>query len=101
MFQPLDGPADQGIISVDTVTVKEVKIGGSALAERKVITIQPTDGKIRVYFGDGTTPTAGTVATDGFLHFNKAKETYEATDSQQVWILAEAGTVSVNVAERA
>jgi hypothetical protein len=101
-FSPLDGPSAQGTITVDTITVKEVKIGANALDERKVITLQPIDGKIRVFFGDGVTvPNAATVAVDGFLHFKSAKDSYEATNSQAVYILAEAGTVDVKVAERA
>lgn len=102
MLQPLDGPSDQTSVSVDTITVVEAKVGGSPLAERKVVTLQPTDGKIRVYFGDGgAAPSAATVASDGLLQFKNAKESYEASDSQSVYILAETGTVNVIVVERA
>lgn len=102
MLFPLDGPSAQTSVSVDTTTVQEVKVGGSVLSERKVITLQPLNGQIRVYFGDGvTTPVAATVASNGLLHFNKAKESYEASDSQPVYILAEAGTVNVIIIERA
>lgn len=101
MFQPLDGPSKQGTITVDTVTVKELKIGASALDERKVITLQPA-GKIRVYFGDGTgTPSAATIAADGIVHFKNQKESYEASETQPVFILSELGSTDVVVVERA
>jgi len=102
MLQPLDGPSAQATLSVGTVTVVEVKAGGTALEERKVITIQPIGGKIYVYFGDGvTTPSAATVAADGFEHTNKLKESYEAASSQQMFILSAVGTINVKIAERA
>ena len=101
MFQPLDGPSLQDKITVDTTTVQELKSGGSALEERKVVTIQP-DGRIYVYFGDGSsTPSAATVVADGFLQFKDSKETYEASESQPVFVLAVTGTVNVRFAERA
>ena len=104
MLQPLDGPSKQYRITVDTTTLRKIEesIGGGAFDERKVITLQPLTGRIRVYFGDGdTTPTAGTVSTDGLLQFNRSKESYEATYTQDVFILAESGTVDVIVTERA
>jgi len=100
-FQLLDGPSKQDRVAVTTATVKELKVGASALAERQVITIQPTDGNIWVYFGDGTTPSAATVSTKGFKHVKNAKESYEAGERQQVFIVAETGTVNVTFVERA
>ena len=101
MYQPLDGPSLQNSVSVDSTTVQKLP-SGSELTERKVITIQPLDGKIWVYFGDGsTTPSAATVAADGFEHGKKAIQTYEASDSQPIFILAQSGTVDVRYAERA
>lgn len=100
----LDGPAKQyKLASVGTVTVVEVvKPAESALSEREVVTIQPLDQSIRVYFGDGSsTPNAATVAADGFLHYKHAKETYVVADSQPLFILAENSTTDVIVAERA
>jgi hypothetical protein len=104
MLQPLDGPSKQYKLSaVDTITaVRIVKPTENELEERKVVTIQPIDSSIRVYFGDGSTvPSAATIAADGFLHYKKAKESYEASASQEIYILAEAGTTVVIIAERA
>lgn len=101
MFQPLDGPSAQTAVSVDTVTVVKLP-SGTELSERKVITIQPTDGKIWVYFGDGaSTPSAATVAASGFDHPKGSMRTYEASNSQLIYILAQSGTVDVRYAERA
>lgn len=102
MFSPLDGPSAQGkISSVGTSTVVEVKIGASALAERQVITMQP-DGKMKVYFGDGTnTPSAATMLSDGLDHEKAAMMSYEAGEKQKLYILAAAGTINVIVVERA
>ena len=102
MFQALDGPSAQDTISVGTGTVVEVKVGASPLEERKVVTIQPKDGKIYVYFGDGvSTPSIGTMAADGFIQVKSSLRSYEAAKSQAVFILAVSGTVNVTIAERA
>lgn len=101
-FQPLDGPSSQDRVSVTSSTVKELKVGASALSERQVITIQPIDGNLWVYFGDGvSTPSAGTVSSKGLKHLKMAKESYEAGERQPVFILSESGTVSVTFVERA
>lgn len=101
MYQPLDGPSAQiKITSVGTVTPVEVKVGGSALTERKVITLQPS-GNMKVYFSDGTTPSAATVLANGLDHYKNAKESYEAGDQQKVFVLAATGTIDVIVVERA
>ena len=102
MLQPLDGPSDQGKLSVTDAAVTEVKISASVLSERKVVTLQPTDGKVRVYFGDGSgAPLLSTVASDGFLVFKNQITSFEAAESQSVYVCAESGTVQVVVAERA
>jgi hypothetical protein len=101
MFQPLDGPSVQvKKTSVGTVTVVEAKVGASVHPERAVVTMQPS-GNMKVYFGDGTTPSAATVLANGLDHFKNAKETYEAGAQQQIWILAATGTIDVIVVERA
>jgi len=102
MLQPLDGPSSQGTLSsVGTVTPIEVKVGASALEDRKVITLQG-DGRYYVYFGDGTsTPSAGTVSANGFLNFRNQLVSYEATNQQQIFVLAVTGTVDIKIAERA
>lgn len=98
----LDGPSKQGLISATTATVTEVKIGGTAYDERKVITLQPLGGTIRVYFADeGVVPSAATVASDGLKHFKNQKDTYEATNRQVVYIVSESSTFDVVLVERA
>lgn len=101
MFQPLDGPSAQTkLTSVGTATPVEVKVGAAALTDRAVITMQP-DGNMKVYFSDGTTPSAATVLADGLDHYKKAKESYEAGEKQKVFVLAATGTINVIVVERA
>jgi hypothetical protein len=101
MFKPLDGPSFQASVSVTDSTVFRVRVGSTEFKGRQVITILPTDGKIWVYFGDEVnTPTAATVKSDGFPHFKNSLRTYEATDTQQVFIVADTGTVDVRFVER-
>lgn len=100
MLLPLDGPAVHNTLTVDNITVVEAKVGASALNERKVLTIQP-DNKLYVYFGDGiSTPSAGTVSTDGFLLFKNSINTYEASCDQPIFLLSDSGTINVKIAER-
>ena len=85
---PLDGPSKQFSVTIDTVTVVELKKDASALEERKVITIQ-AEGKIYLYFGEeGAVPNAATVAADGFIHYKNGKETYEASNTQKIYALS-------------
>jgi len=101
MFQPLDGPSAQiKLTSVGTITPVEVKVGATALYERAVITMQPT-GNMKVYFSDGSVPSAATVLANGLDHIKKAKETYEAGEKQRVFVLAVSGTIDVIIVERA
>ena len=101
MFEPLDGPSSQLKVSVGTVTVVQVMVGGSELVDRKAITLQP-EGKIYVYFGDnGAAPSAATVSANGLIHQKDAKETYEAGEKQKVYMLSVSGTVNVIIVERA
>jgi hypothetical protein len=102
MFKPLDGPSIQSTLaSVGTVTVVEVKVGSSSLAERQAVTLQG-DGKFYVYFGDGsTTPSAATVTSDGILVFKDQVMTFEAGEKQQLFVLSQSGTVNIKIVERA
>lgn len=101
MFQPLDGPSVQGrITGVGTTTPVEVKIGTTPLTDRQVITMQP-DNNMKVYFGNGSVPSAATVLSDGFDHYKNSKESYEVGEKQTLYILAASGTINVIVAERA
>ena len=81
MFQPLDGPSEQTSLSVGTTQV-EAKVGTTALEERKVLTIQPLDGRVRVLFKSGLS------ATSGFLIYKRQ-------------IVRESGTTNVIIVERA
>jgi hypothetical protein len=100
MQQSLPGPAAQvKLTSVGTTSVVEVKAGLAALANRQVITMQPS-GNMKVYFGDGTIPSAATVMHNGFDHFKNSKETYEVAEQQQVFILAASGIIDVIIVER-
>ena len=102
MLRPLDGPSKQGKLSVTTSVAVEIKIEAGAYSERKVITLQPLDGKILVYFADeGVVPSAATVSSDGFEHPKKAVRSYEATDKQALYMVSSSGTVNVITAERA
>ena len=102
MILPLDGPSAQFAVALTSSTAVEVKDGANpAMSERKVVTILPIDGKIYIYFGDTvSTPTASDVKTKGFPHPKGAMRSYEAADTQDVWIVADTGTVDVRVAER-
>jgi hypothetical protein len=101
MIQPIDGPSKTFVLTVTTSSPIEAKADASAFLERKVITLQG-DGKFYVYFADeNEIPAAIDVTTKGFIQYKNAKETYEATGSQAIYILAESGTVDVRGAERA
>ena len=101
MLLPLDGPSLQAVLPVGTATVVEAKVGGSDLSERKAVTLQPLTGKVYVYFGgDAGMPSAATVIANGLLLFKNAKETYEASNSQSIYLLAVTGTVNIVVVER-
>lgn len=98
----LDGPSKQGLISATTGSVTEVKIGASAFTERKMVTIQPLGGTVRVYFADeGVVPSAATVGSDGIKHFKNQLNSYEATNQQTMYIVSESGTFNVVIIERA
>ena len=101
-LQQLDGPSSQGTIPITNSVIVEVKVNASSLEERKVITLQPLGGKIRVYFADeGVTPSLSDVQNKGFRHFKNQLHSYEAGPLQKVYIVSESGSFDVVVAERA
>lgn len=101
-FLPLDGPSLQGQQNVTDSTVFRVRVGSTELEERKVVTIQPLDGLIWVYFGDNsTTPSAANVKDLGFSQPRGSIRTYEASASQEIYVVSETGTVDVRFVERA
>jgi DUF4097 and DUF4098 domain-containing protein YvlB len=87
---PLDGPSVQSKISLTTTEI-EAKVGASTYDDRKVITIQPVNGTIRMTFQQGT---------DGFYLFQGGMYSYEASASQKVYIKTDTGTVDVIISER-
>lgn len=91
MIFPLDGPSAQSSISV-TTSPQEVKAGVSPLAERKVITVQPVNGTIRVTFESGK---------PGFYLLQGGFYSFEATDKQPLYAYTDSGTVTAIIAERA
>ena len=98
---PLDGPSAQLKVTVTDVTVIEAKAGTAVLDERKVITIQCSE-KIYIYFGDGvSTPSVATIQNNGMWQYKNVKETYEASQSQPVYILAQGSSADVVIIERA
>lgn len=103
MFLSLDGPSTQDSTSVGTITPIEVKVGASPLTERKVVTIQPRDGKLYYYWVDagGAAPSAATMVADGFTIFKNQLMSFEVSEQQKVYVLAVSGTVTFVFAERA
>jgi hypothetical protein len=101
MFQPLDGPAAQiKLTAIGTATPVEAMVGATALPERAAVTLQP-NGNMKVYFSDGSVPSAATVLANGLDHAKSAKETYEAGEQQRIFLLAVTGTIDVILVERA
>jgi hypothetical protein len=102
MLQPLNGPSLQDSVVLTDTTVFLVKVGATELSERNVVTIYPVDGDIWVFFGDGiNTPSASDVKNKGFPHRKDLLRSYEATDTQNIYIVSDSGTVDVRFAERA
>jgi hypothetical protein len=101
MFFRLDGPTLQASQAVTDSTVFRVRVGASEFSERDVVTICPLDGDIWVFFGDNAnTPTAAQVKASGFPQPEGSTRTYEAAASQEIYIVADDGTVDVRYAER-
>ena len=89
-FSPLDGPSVQGILTVTTVEIP-LRVGLTNLDDREVITVQPVDGQVYITFVTGI---------EGFLVYKNQLVTFEATNTQDIFIKAVAGTVHVKIAER-
>lgn len=88
----LDGPALYTSISV-TTTPQEVKVGGSALQERQLISIQPIDGDIYYGYDNSVSSTTGTLIKKGQWF------PQEAGEDLSVWVVAASGTVDVRITE--
>jgi hypothetical protein len=92
MYQPVDGPNVYGTISVSTTAV-ELKIGGSALDERKVIIIQPLENRIYVGYDSSVTTANG-------IELSKRQiMTLESSANITVYAIADSGTIDVRVQE--
>lgn len=102
---PVDASANREQFSVDrlnnggvsatlavTTTPVEAKVGASALTERKVLSVQPLDGKIFWGYTNVSQP------------FELAKlqpASWTAGPGTPIWIVAASGTVDVAVGEAA
>lgn len=93
MLHPLDGPGVYKAISV-TDTPQEVKVGATVASERKVITLQPTDGVI--YYGYSNSVSS----TNGTKIFKGQWIVIEAGEQLPVWVVTATGlTVDVRITE--
>lgn len=108
MFNPLNGPSKPGkMVAVGIATPVEVKKGAEALTERKVVTLQSHSvdddyGSFYVYLSDdGETPNAATVADHGFVQTANSLHSYEASETQAIWVLSLTGTIDIRFVERA
>lgn len=102
MLLPLDGPSKQLKVNVTDSAAVLVKADTNPLEERKIVTLQPLSIAIKVYFANtGETPSAATVLANGFDHPKKALRSYEASDKQDIYIVAISGSTDVVIAERA
>jgi hypothetical protein len=91
-YQPLNGPALYGNISVTTTPV-EVKVGGSRFSDRAAITIQPIDGNIYIGYDNAVSTTTGTLIYKGQVFILECGPLFE------VWIRSATGTVDTRIAE--
>jgi hypothetical protein len=92
MYQPLDGPAVYGALSVTTTPV-ELKVGASPVSERKVISFQPTDGVVYYGYDSSVSSTTGTKI------FSNQLIIIEASEQLAVYLVSETGTVNVRITE--
>lgn len=92
MISALDGPALSSSQSISTSV--EVKVGGSALDERKMISIQPLDGDVFISYN-----TPATSANSFMKVFQGQYVELERSDSLAVYIVADVGTVETLIGE--
>lgn len=77
-------------ISITAGTPVEVKVGASKKADRKVVIIQPIDGKIKWGFSN---------TTQSFPLFKLQPLVINAGPNTDIWIDAVSGTVNVAIGE--
>lgn len=80
-----DGPGLTGAITV-TTSASEVKVGGSALSERKYVIIQPINNPIYWSYDSGVTSSTGHYIPSGTLIYVQAGE------KLPVYVIAAANT---------
>jgi len=91
-YQPVDGPNVYGTISVGTTPV-ELKIGASALSERKVIVIQSLGSRIYLGYDNSVTVSNG-------MEMSKRQVLFlEVGEHVQVFAVASSGTIDVRIQE--
>lgn len=86
------GNGVQGSITVGTSAV-EAKVGGSRLAGRRFLSIQPQDQNIYWGFTSSVTTSTGT------LLFKNGTVYFEITDDQPVYLISNAGGRSARITE--
>jgi hypothetical protein len=92
MLQPLDGPAVSSSVAVSSAV--EIKVGSTVLDERKMLSVQPTDGNIYLSYE------AAASASNAFLIvFEGQYIELERGALLPVYMVAESGTVNVLVGE--
>lgn len=90
----LVGPGVEGEITVG-ITAVEVKVGSTRLADRKNVTVLPMDAN--VYWGY----TSGVTTATGTLLFKQQMGMWGASDSAQIWVIADVANRKVRVTESA
>lgn len=83
--------ATSGAISV-TTSASQAQVGGSPLANRKILVITPTNGTI--YYGASNAVTT----VNGTPIFANQSITFEFTDNVPIWLIS-GGTVDVRIVE--
>ena len=92
MYLPVNGPVAYGAVSVST-SATELKVGASALDERKVIMIQAQGSSIYIGFDNAVTTSTG-------MELRKRQTiTLEAGSEMTVYAIADSGTIDVRIWE--
>lgn len=94
MYLPVNGPVEYGALSVST-SATEIKIGASALDERKVVVIQSQGNSIFIGFNNSVTTSSG-------LELRKRQTIIlEASPDVAIYAITSSGTIDVRVWELA
>jgi hypothetical protein len=93
-YDVCNGPGLEGALAVSTTPIL-LKVGASALEERAMVSIQPTNGVI--YYGY----TSSVTSLTGTKVFKNQLLPLEATSTLTVYLVAASGTVDVRITEKA